>query len=984
MSAGCGLPEISPFIGWEVLEIKGNKGVMLNGSSARKKIPIVPNHSSWRTLSLSFTLSLLPLLWVPVSEGQTTSITSSGLGTTISPASIDPAGRPNYIITGGTRPGDGPNLFHSFGDFSVGTNNVARFFNEAGRSTTNILSRVTGGQTSNIYGTIQTAGFGTAALWLINPAGIVFGPSASLNVGGSVHFSTADYLRLGSGNDRFYADLGKTSQLTSAPVTAFGFLGERPAGPVTVQAGSPFAVGEGKTISLIGGDISVTGRTLSAPGGQINLASVAGGGEVVLNQVGQTPSLDLVNVSNQGTIQLTEGAILRTSSATSDAGAIFIRSGQFFMENAGLEAISTAPFDAFNPTPTGGAVDILSEVMSIKNGALDLPGAGSLPQGQLGFAGHIPGVSVLTNNSGDITLGTSTLSLNNAKILSYGQHIDSQFIAPDRFTGYIHIQGTGGAGSFADRVAIENSSLLHTAGFASDCNCTVFARDVRIQSNTVDMANSRISTNEGIIAISASNQILSHGNNTIAKEFGQRDLRGGENAIELTAGDVIVLGKGDTISTGAQGSSFTGGGSRAGDIVLNAPSITMNGTTLKADGNFTVNGGSIILRSGAIELSESQLSTNGLDGGIQPFSGIAGDILLSGRQAGVQTNTIHLTNSSLESAVLKSSQSSTAFGDSGNITLEGQHVTLDHSSVSVAHEGVGKSGFIMLSGGQVDFVNNSELISAASGKSIPFSSEFSRSAAAPGGDIAIQAMDISLAQGSRTKASSSGDGNAGAINLISIDSISIANSTVSTSATQASGGNIDLTAPNLVRLVSANVTSSVNGPANSNGGNITIDTAHPQFVIMQGNSQILAKANEGQGGAITIIGGVVLQEPGSVLDATAGPAGISGSINIQAPFQQLAGAIAPLPQAFAVAASLYGQRCATEKGGQFSSFVQGARDGVPPQPGDLIPSPLMLELDEAAFSRGSQSIPSLAAIRLGLPEFEQTSHSLTVFAGCRS
>jgi large exoprotein involved in heme utilization and adhesion len=83
------------------------------------------------------------------------------------------------------------------------------------------LSRVTGGQTSNIYGTIQTAGFGSAALWLINPAGIVFGPTASLNVGGSVHFSTADYLRLGSGNDRFYADLGKTSQLTSAPVTAF-------------------------------------------------------------------------------------------------------------------------------------------------------------------------------------------------------------------------------------------------------------------------------------------------------------------------------------------------------------------------------------------------------------------------------------------------------------------------------------------------------------------------------------------------------------------------------------------------------------------------------------------------------------------------------------------------------------------------------------------------------------------------------------------
>ena len=104
------------------------------------------------------------LLWVSLGQAQTTSITSSGLGTTISPASIDPAGRPNYTITGGTRPGDGPNLFHSFGDFSVGTNNVARFFNETGRATTNILSRVTGGNPSNIFGHVNTRTFPSANL----------------------------------------------------------------------------------------------------------------------------------------------------------------------------------------------------------------------------------------------------------------------------------------------------------------------------------------------------------------------------------------------------------------------------------------------------------------------------------------------------------------------------------------------------------------------------------------------------------------------------------------------------------------------------------------------------------------------------------------------------------------------------------------------------------------------------------------------------
>ena len=143
---------------------------------------------------------MMSLFSVTGSEGQTTSITSSGLNTNVALSPNAPV--PTYNITGGTRPGNGTNLFHSFGDFSVGTHDRALFQNDSGLATTNILSRVTGGQTSNIYGNIQTAGFGTAALWLINPAGIVFGPSASLNVGGSVHFSTADYLRLGSGNDR--------------------------------------------------------------------------------------------------------------------------------------------------------------------------------------------------------------------------------------------------------------------------------------------------------------------------------------------------------------------------------------------------------------------------------------------------------------------------------------------------------------------------------------------------------------------------------------------------------------------------------------------------------------------------------------------------------------------------------------------------------------------------------------------------------------
>src|ERR1044072_8603798 len=96
----------------------------------------------------------------------TTNITSSGLGTTVSQAGT------TWNITGGTRPGNGSNLFHSFGSLNVGAGNTANFWNAPSCGVAqplggiqNILGRVTGNQVSNIFGTIQTTGFGTANLF---------------------------------------------------------------------------------------------------------------------------------------------------------------------------------------------------------------------------------------------------------------------------------------------------------------------------------------------------------------------------------------------------------------------------------------------------------------------------------------------------------------------------------------------------------------------------------------------------------------------------------------------------------------------------------------------------------------------------------------------------------------------------------------------------------------------------------------------------
>src|SRR5262245_3005145 len=162
-------------------------------------------------------------------QAPTTNITSSGLGTTLN-GSCGGGGTCN--ITGGTQKGS--NLFHSFGAFNVGAGDFANFCNASTcgvpsgselSGIQNILGRVDGGSRSSIFGGIRTTeGFGTANLFLMNPAGWIFGSTASLAVGGSFHVTTADYIKLGT-DGIFYANPSAgTDVLTVSPPSAFGFL----------------------------------------------------------------------------------------------------------------------------------------------------------------------------------------------------------------------------------------------------------------------------------------------------------------------------------------------------------------------------------------------------------------------------------------------------------------------------------------------------------------------------------------------------------------------------------------------------------------------------------------------------------------------------------------------------------------------------------------------------------------------------------------
>jgi hypothetical protein len=163
-----------------------------------------------------------------------------------------------------------------------------------------------------------------------------------------------DYLKFADGA-KFHADLSKQSALSSAPVTAFGFLSQNPAG-LAIQ-GSSLQVPSGETISLIGGDISISGdSTLShfrsgnpslyAQGGAINLASVGSSGEVPIS----LRSLEVSDFARMGNIELFEAFISAgrpraclscfDDSQTSRGGAVIIRGGRMTSVNSSIAAES--------------------------------------------------------------------------------------------------------------------------------------------------------------------------------------------------------------------------------------------------------------------------------------------------------------------------------------------------------------------------------------------------------------------------------------------------------------------------------------------------------------------------------------------------------------------------------------------------------------------------------------------------------------------
>lgn len=172
----------------------------------------------------------------------------------------------SIIINGGDRAGE--NLFHSFQEFSVNNGGEA-FFNNAAEIS-NIFSRVTGGNISNIDGLLRANG--GANLFIINPAGIIFGKNASLDIGGSFFATTADSIIFSDGIEFSAIDSDNPPLLTiNQPIGLV--LGNNPGAIVNQSIADDVGlqVSEGNNLTLVGGDIEFNGGTIFAPGANIDV-----------------------------------------------------------------------------------------------------------------------------------------------------------------------------------------------------------------------------------------------------------------------------------------------------------------------------------------------------------------------------------------------------------------------------------------------------------------------------------------------------------------------------------------------------------------------------------------------------------------------------------------------------------------------------------------------------------------------------------------
>ncbi|WP_232251367.1 DVUA0089 family protein [Oscillatoria acuminata] len=292
-------------------------------------------------------------------------------------------------IEGGTQAGG--NLFHSFTEFSVPTGIEAYFNNSP--DIIHIISRITGSNLSNIDGLIRANG--NSNLFLINPNGIVLGPNATLDIGGSFVLSTAEAIQF-SDRHLFSATNPTESPLLTLAVP-IGLQYGPTGGNITLE-GSRLEVAQQRNLAILGGNVSMNGGQLLAPLGNITLAGISSGEIALENTIPE-----FSKTVRGSDVTLTNGAIV---DVTGSNGSIQVQ-GNHITLIGGSQLLSGLPLNGGEIDSRAGDIRVhawgdirLSERSLISN---------LVSSGALGTGGNIQvtGNSVSLTSGGRITTETA-------------------------------------------------------------------------------------------------------------------------------------------------------------------------------------------------------------------------------------------------------------------------------------------------------------------------------------------------------------------------------------------------------------------------------------------------------------------------------------------------------------------------------------------------------------------------------------------------
>jgi filamentous hemagglutinin family protein len=707
---------------------------------------------------------------------------------------------PTYNIDAASGTQAGNNLFHSFETFNINTGETANFNGPA--NVTNVIGRVTGGTYSNIDGTINNNIAG-ANLWLINSAGIVFGENATLNASGSFHASTGESVLFDDGSSFDTVSQNDPSLIISNP-EGFGFVSANPSSIFVNNAN--LSVDRGQTISLVGGDVTLSGSTLDAVDGRLNIVATKGPGDVTFTDpVLPTDSgITFTGASDS----LAEINVLSTTLDTSGSGggAIYIKGGQFVLDpNSSL--INN------NISTDGNGIHINANDITLNEGKIESISSGS-------------------GNGGDIVLQGNNLIINYSEATSSRARSDTGLIT--------EATGSGNGG----KVDIDVSNLVKLDGgvIRTFAEGVAQAGDIDINASGLQVVNDGEAITDtlfnggtgGSINISTTNSVFVSGSGSRISAETSGNVSADNIDINITT-DNLIITDGAQIST----DSFSVGLGAGINIVAENMTVSNQGVVNARTFDDTGAGIDIDLTNNLIVTSDGSISTDTFNNG-------------DGSNINVTATNVGISDGGQISASTKRD------GQAGAITITA------NNSITIAGALGKQTGVFSVAGGLDD-----------KGEPDPIFQD--KDYFGVGGDINLTADKILFENGAIASSEAINLGNAGNILLNAADKVELTSSTLQTSADRSAGGNITIKATRLINATNSQITAEAFGVSEGNdGGNISID---PINVVLN-SSDVIARANAGNGGNITIVATAFVRSADSDVNASS-KLGVDGEVLIE-------------------------------------------------------------------------------------------------------